>query len=207
MRGLIVVYRTYRRSPFAARVHTIVRFLTCPFLRVVPFVPAGATLLEIGAGHGVFARLARERGARRAIAVEPDLRKLHAVDGIDVVAGFDSAIRGTFDVVAIVDVLYKVPIAEWDAFLSRAAARVAPGGMLLIKEQDPTARIKNSWNRGQEWLASKLRLTLGASFSYEAPAAFVARLQRLGLDARAVRIDRGYPHPHILYVSSRPTDK
>ncbi len=121
-------------------------------------------------------------------------------------AGFDSAIRGAFDVVAVIDVLYKVPIAEWDAFLARVRARVAPGGLLVVKEQDPAARVKSSWNRAQEWLASRLHLTLGEAFSYERPDEFLARLRRLGLSPKATRIDRGYPHPHILYVSSAPTD-
>jgi len=120
------------------------------------------------------------------------------------VVAYDDAIRGTFDAIAIIDVLYKIPIAEWDALLTRARERLPEGGMLLIKEQDPTARIKNSWNRAQEWLASRLHLTLGESFSYEPPAAFRARLERLGFrDVETRRIDFGYPHAHALYVGRR----
>jgi 2-polyprenyl-3-methyl-5-hydroxy-6-metoxy-1,4-benzoquinol methylase len=185
-----------------SRLHTFVRFLTCPFLRVVKHVPAGAAVLEIGAGHGVFAALARARGAARVVAVEPDLRKLHALPGVDVVAGFDDCVRGDFDVVAVVDVLYKIPIAEWDAMLARIAARVRPGGLLIVKEQDPTARVKNAWNRLQERLASALRLTLGESFSYEPPDAFAERLRRHGFEPLPPRrIDFGYPHPHVLFLA------
>src|SRR5262249_43556590 len=80
-------------------------------------------------------------------------------------------IRGTFDAVAIIDVLYKIPEAEWDALLARVASHLAPGGLLLIKEQDPTARVKNSWNRAQEWLVSLPRLPLRQSFTHQAPPA------------------------------------
>ena len=91
-----------------------------------------------------------------------------------------------------------------DDFESAARERLPQGGMLLVKEQDPTARIKNSWNRAQEWLASRLRLTLGESFSYESPAAFQARLERLGFrEIEARRIDFGYPHAHVVYVGRR----
>jgi len=184
------------------RLHTFVRFITCPFLRVVRHVPAGAAVLEIGAGHGVFSVLARKCGAALVVAVEPDLRKLHALDGVDVVAGLDDCIRGAFDVVAVIDVFYKVPVAEWDAMLARIAARLRPGGLLIVKEQDPTARIKNAWNRLQERLATALHLTLGQSFSYEAPRDFVERLRRHGFAPEPPRrIDFGYPHPHVLYLA------
>lgn len=178
------------------------RFVTCPFLRVVRHVPRGASLLEIGAGHGVFATLARAAGAGRVVAVDPDVRKLRAIEGIDVVGGYDDCIRGAFDTVAIIDVLYKIPTAEWDALLARIAARLRPGGLLIVKEQDPTARIKNGWNRLQERLATALGLTLGKSFSYEAPRDFAERLRRHGFDPQPPRrIDFGYPHPHVLYLA------
>lgn len=183
------------------------RFITCPFLRVVRHVPAGAAVLEIGAGHGVFATLARAAGAGRVVAVEPDLRKVRALDGVDVVAGYDACVRGAFDVVAVIDVLYKVPIGEWDAMLARIAERMKPGGLLIVKEQDPTARIKNAWNHLQERLATALRLTLGESFSYEAPRDFAERLRRHGFEPEPPRrIDFGYPHPHVLYVAAKRYD-
>jgi len=205
IRALIVLHRAFRTRSIRVRIHSLLRFLSCPFLRVTERIGAGARVLDVGAGHGVFAVLARARGARQVVAVEPDLRKVRAIDGIDFVVGFDGAVAGEFDVVAIVDVLYKVPLAEWDAMLARLAARVRPGGLLLVKEQDPTARLKNSWNRAQEWLASRLRLTLGESFSYEAPARFVERLRRAGLTPEPPRgIGRWYPHPHVLYAARKP---
>lgn len=189
-----------------ARMHALVRFLTAPLLRVAREVPRGARLLDIGAGHGVFAALALDAGARRVVAVEPDGRKLfRRLGNIDYVLGYDDCIRGTFGAVAIIDVLYKIPEPEWDALLARVLARLQPGGVLLIKEQDPTARVKSSWNRVQEWLVSLAGLTLGESFSYESPRDFVARLARAGFtDARARRIDFLHPHPHVLYVARKP---
>ncbi|MEA2162101.1 MAG: hypothetical protein QOK37_228 [Thermoanaerobaculia bacterium] len=183
------------------RIHTLVRFLTCPMLRVLAAVPRDATLLDIGAGHGVFASLVRARGARRVVGVEPDARKVRPVAGVESVIGFDDVVRGTFDAITIIDVLYKIPTIEWDALLLRCRSRLANGAMLIIKEQDPTARVKNSWNAAQERVATALHLTLGESFSYETPAAFVARLERLGFrDVRSKRIDFGYPHPHVMYA-------
>jgi cyclopropane fatty-acyl-phospholipid synthase-like methyltransferase len=206
LRALIVLHRTYRSRPANVRLHALVRFLTCPFLRVLPAMPADArSMLEIGAGHGVFSRLAADRQIRRAVAVEPDLRKLARVDAVRFVAGFDDVVRGTFDVVALIDVLYTIPIAHWDALLTRAYDRLGAGGMLIVKEQDPAAGLKNAWNRAQEWFAQKvLRVTIAHAFSYESRETFAARLERHGFTGVASRrIDRGYPHPHVLYVARR----
>lgn len=166
-------------------------------------------MLEIGAGHGVFSRLVADRGLSRVVAVEPDLRKVLIaaphVDGVSFVAGFDDVVGGTFDCVAIIDVLYAIPLDEWDALLERAARRLPSGGTLLVKEQDPEARLKNSWNRTQEWISQKvLRLTLASAFSYESAARFTKRLESHGFGPVAARrVDFGYPHPHLLYVATK----
>lgn len=187
--------------------HVLIRFLTCPFLRIVDAIPAGPrSLLEIGGGHGVFSRLAVDRGIRRATVVEPDVRKVAAVrplPALSFVAGYDACVRGMFDVVAVVDVMYLVPEGEWDPLLLRLRERLAPGGILLIKEMDPDARIKNGWNRFQETLSVRvLRITLGSEMRFERVPGFVARLERLGFaGVTARRIDAGYPHPHVLYTA------
>jgi SAM-dependent methyltransferase len=199
IRALIVLHRVYRNRAPSDRIHILFRFLTSPMLRVLKEVPADASLLDIGAGHGLFAALAQ---GRRVVAVEPDARKVRPIDGIEFVIGFDDVITGTFDAISIIDVLYKIPLDQWDALLLRCFSRLRAGGILIIKEQDPTAQFKNAWNAIQERGASALGLTLGESFSYEAPSDFIARLQRLGFeDVHTKRIDFGYPHPHVMYTA------
>lgn len=205
LRALLVLHRTYHTFPWGTRLHILIRFLTAPFLRVVSHVPATArTSLEIGAGHGVFSRLLADRGIR-AYGVEPDLRKLAPVDRVRMIAGYDACIRGTFDVVAVLDVLYAIPIAEWDALLARVFDRLKPGGTLLIKEMDPEARLKNAWNRLQERISMRfLGITKAETFNYERTVDFVARLERAGFrDVKVKRVDFGYPHPHVLFLARK----
>lgn len=208
LRALTVLHHTYSSRPAAARAHILGRFLTCPFLRTLKHVPAGGRVLDIGAGHGTFARLAIEAGAASAVAVEPDLRKslsppIHP--RVRTIAAFDDAITGLFDLVAIFDVLYRIPADHWDPILSRAHARLASGGLILVKEQDPDDRLKFAWNRAQERLWDKLfGLTLGEAFSYEGRAAIAARLERAGfIGFHAEPIDAGYPHSHVIYTARK----
>lgn len=208
LKTAMVLHKSYRAVSPATRLHLAVRFLTCPFLRVLRYLPEGPRLLEVGGGHGLFATIAAQSHSAKPVVVEPDLRKVFGpreLGRVRFVAGFDDCIRGSFDAVALLDVLYAIPIAEWDALLARLSERVRPGGTLLIKEMDPRS-WKQRWNRLQETLSMRfLKITYAVAFNYETPEAFTARLRRHGFaSVEVVRIDRGYPHPHLLFVARKP---
>jgi SAM-dependent methyltransferase len=204
--ALSLVRRTYRAAPPATRFHVLGRFLTCPFLRVLKHLPPGARVLDLGAGHGIFAHLAVEGGARSVVAVEPDLRKIFltfARPAMHVVGGYDTAVGGPFDAITLFDVLYRFPVGEWDALFRSVRERLAPSGVFLIKELDPEHRAKQLWNRTQERISDRIGLTLGEAFSYETRSQIRARLLNAGFEGfEAVEIGAGYPHAHILYKAT-----
>lgn len=196
---------TYRKAPPATRFHVLGRFLTCPFLRVLDHLPPDARVLDLGAGHGIFAHLALQGGARSVVAVEPDLRKIFLTfprPPLRVVAGTGAAVAGSFDAVMVNDVLYRLPTSEWDSFFHSLRERLAPGGVFLLKEMDPEHRVKARWNRFQEWLVDRVGLTLGEAHSFETREQIRGRLLRAGFERfEAVEIGAGYPHAHILYIA------
>ncbi|CAA7621814.1 bifunctional 2-polyprenyl-6-hydroxyphenol methylase/3-demethylubiquinol 3-O-methyltransferase UbiG [Magnetospirillum sp. UT-4] len=118
----------------------------CPFHVLVEAVPPGATVLDVGCGGGLFlallagsGRIARGVGfdaaaaaidlARRAAARLPEgmLEFHHRNVG-------ENWPDGLFDVVSVIDLLHHVPESARPQVIAEAAARVRPGGMLLVKD-------------------------------------------------------------------------
>ncbi len=104
---------------------------------------AGSTrpLLDIGCGLGLLGQYLRENGARATyFGVDPDRAKIeearaaatsaHDVDFADVDACSLPPFSGD---VALIDVLHYLPEDLQRDALANAAARVAPGGMLVIR--------------------------------------------------------------------------
>ncbi len=207
--ALATLRRAYAGAPRGVRLHVLGRFLSCPMGPVLARLPGRGRLLDLGAGHGAFAVLAvASGGVDSAVALEPDFRKLLASSRVrephlHPVAGYAGALRGRFAAVSVLDVLYRLPIERWDTFLTAAHNALEPGGVLLLKEIDPTHRLKAAWNRLQERGADLLGLTLGDAFSYEPPAAMATRLVRLGFAVERVDLGAAYPHAHVLYVACK----
>lgn len=207
LEALAAVRRTFAASPVPARLHVLGRFLTCPFARVLDYVPPAASLLDIGAGHGIFAHLAVQGGARRVVALEPDVRKVAVFPrhpAVRVVAGYTDAVSGSFDAVTLLDVLYRFPVEEWDALFRWALGRLVPGGVFLVKELDPEDRAKAFWNRTQERISDRIGLTIGTAFSYEPPSRMRERFLAAGFAGfEAVGMGDWYPHAHVLHVGRK----
>jgi 2-polyprenyl-6-hydroxyphenyl methylase/3-demethylubiquinone-9 3-methyltransferase len=207
IRALTLLHRTFRRHPPAQRAHVLGRFLSTPLLRALDLIPAGSCVLDIGAGHGVVSRLIAEQSASAVVAVDPDLRKVlnaYAHPRVRFVAGYDDCVRGQFDAITIFDVINRMPSDVRDALFRHAYALLRPGGVLLVKDLDPSARIKAGWNRLQERVADLLRMSVGEYTENESREQFAERMARAGfVDFRWKRIDFGYPHAHIIYTGRK----
>ena len=205
-RFIRAVYRNYPRSH---RMHVLVRWLTCPFVRTLDELPTGGKMLEIGAGHGIYCYLATRDPNRRVYAVEPDLRKAvnprHA-PGVQWIAAFDDAVKGEFDSIVIYDATYRMPIDYRTELYRRVFDRLRPGGTFILKDMDPGHRWKMKWARFQEWLSDTfLHVSIGSGFIYQTRAEVEATLRGIGFTGFTARaIDAGYPHPHIIYSAKKP---
>jgi SAM-dependent methyltransferase len=209
VRALRILHRAFRSYPPGHRLHILIRFLTCPFLRTIDDIPQGARVLDIGSGHALYGVLAADERARVVVAVDPDVRKSllpSPSPKIRKIAGYDDCLRGTFDAAVIFDVAYRMLPAERRVLFARVFTLLEPGGVFLFKDMDPRHRLKMKWARFQERLSdSLLGITLGEGFVEQTREDVLAMLAEIGFTDFAVRaIDGGYLHPHLLYTAKRP---
>ena len=120
----------------------------CPFERLLPLVPEGAAVLDVGCGSGLFLFLIAsydDRATRVGIDLSP-LSIAFAEQNLAVSPSLQERIRfqvldaasrwpfGQFDVVSLIDVLHHVPVGQQLKTLQEAVSHVKPGGILLYKD-------------------------------------------------------------------------
>jgi 2-polyprenyl-3-methyl-5-hydroxy-6-metoxy-1,4-benzoquinol methylase len=172
-RYLVNVTSHYQDANVLTRLVVAARPVICPMEPILAWIPAGASVLDLGCGVGLLsinlATTSRPRSIHgidinpHAVNVaEAAARRLASV--IDVPITF-SAVRdfsewpaGVFDVVCMVDVAHHVPRALWRALYQAAAARVRDGGLLLYKDMAPSPWWCGLGNRlhdlvlAQQWI-------------------------------------------------------
>lgn len=214
--------RLYADQGAATRFHVHLRWLSCPFPLVAEAIPTSGSVLEIGCGHGLFsAYLALQAPERRVHGVDLDTDKidkarvaaerataLGASLSVDV-APSGAVPEGPWAAITIVDVLYLLDPEGQRRLLADCAAKVAPGGVLVVKEMGLEPRWKFRWNTFQETLAVRvLDITEGREMSFLTPDELAAAMRDAGLTVTTNRpIDRHRPHPHHLVVGRADGDR
>ena len=214
-RRLLSLYRT---SPLPVRAHVRVRWATCPFRAVAAQIPRAGRVLEVGCGHGVFSLLAAVSApGRGVVGVDVDERKVpHArtatararAAGADVdiaVAPPGELPAGPWDAIVVIDVAYLLDAKTQRGLLRECAARLAPGGVLAVKEMALAPRWKFRWNQLQETVAVRvLNITVGGEMTFTDPVEIGRWMSSDGLEVRHVPLHKGYPHSHHLVLGHRP---
>jgi len=140
----------YADGPWLMRNMSRYRLFICPFERLVPLVPTGSSVLDVGCGSGLFVALlagvlqeleatgfdtsgpaidAANRMAERARAVGLSARLRFIRQ--DVATPWPA---GRYDVVSLIDVLHHVDVPRQKAVFCKAAEALEPGGILLYKD-------------------------------------------------------------------------
>ena len=151
----------YPEGPLLFRALQRYRPYICPFEELIPEVPAGASVLDIGCGGGLFLGLVDAAGLRpegtgfdvsapairlaekMAAAVRKKGGRL-AFQRVDADAAWPA---GAFDVVAMIDVIHHVPPAAQEDVIRRACRKVKPGGAFLYKDMVRRPRWRALANR------------------------------------------------------------
>jgi 2-polyprenyl-3-methyl-5-hydroxy-6-metoxy-1,4-benzoquinol methylase len=205
----------FSQSSFSARLHIRIRWHMFPFLELAKYVQKGTHFVDLGCGHGIWPLYLAWKYPEKIIqAFDPAENKIEVARSALLVSGLNnlqfhlaSAQEAEFfecDGISIVDVLYLVPYSQQEQILRNCAKKLRPGGRLLIKEIGQTPRWKYLINYAEELLIVRaLGITFGNQFYFRTDAAWQALLDQLGLAAGVVRLDHGYPHPHVLIYGDK----
>jgi 2-polyprenyl-3-methyl-5-hydroxy-6-metoxy-1,4-benzoquinol methylase len=202
----------YGEAGAPQRAYGRIRWWICPFDRVLPAVPAEGTLLDVGCGAGLWLTyLALQRPELRLEGLEPDSRKLEIARTSDLPTPIfhkGSALElpdGPYDCITIFDVLYLMPDAEKHTVLERCYRALAPGGRLVVKELDTRPWWKYAPSAFEEFLAVRVAgITQGNHLHFQPSGRLVSALESAGFNSVCCeRVDRWYPHPHVLVTGAR----
>jgi trans-aconitate methyltransferase len=185
----------------------------CPLQAIAAHVPASGVIVDLGCGHGLFSQLlARESAQCSVIAIDLDAEKIAIARTMDLpnlrfirgdVAGADMP---PTQALTILDVFYLIPYEIQERLLTVCVGRLTPGGVILLNEMAEKPRWKVWLNQLEETLAVRvLKITesLDGRFYFRTRAEWEALFGRLGLTVQAIPVDRGYYHPHIVYVARK----
>jgi 2-polyprenyl-3-methyl-5-hydroxy-6-metoxy-1,4-benzoquinol methylase len=212
-RGGREVIEQYRDTGLRARGYLFVRWLVCPFDRVLPLVPSAGKLLDVGCGSGLWLTyLAQQRSELELHGVDPDARKLSLARRSSVAHRFqlseglvEDMPAGSFDAVTILDVLCLVPDEVKSAIIRACFRALKSGGTFVLKDADTRPWWKYAPTKLEELIAVHvLRMTVGRP-SFQPLEWFGRELTAAGFrDVEAHRIDHGYVHTHVVLRATKP---
>jgi 2-polyprenyl-3-methyl-5-hydroxy-6-metoxy-1,4-benzoquinol methylase len=197
------------------RAYCVLRFqiINLNMLHILSLCLRGkARVLEVGCGFGLFgcyfaARDARVRwhgldlNARRIEMARSAAARLGLANTKFAVADARETLQleERFDAVVMMDLLHHIPDHSKRQLLDAVLSRLAPGGVLIIK--DVTRRPR--WKMAFTWLLD-VAMTQGFDMWYWSPAQFREAIDER-FEMEAYPINDWLPYPHIVYVVTART--
>jgi 2-polyprenyl-3-methyl-5-hydroxy-6-metoxy-1,4-benzoquinol methylase len=201
------VARVTAAMPRGLRLLQRLRPLICPCDRLLAAVPPGARVLDVGCGAGLILGLLADAGriaegtgidagtaAIAAAATIPAHGRLRFI-AQDAAAPWP---EGRFDAVLLIDLLHHLRPAAQRAVVAQAAAALAPGGLLIIKDMAVRPRWMATMNRLHD-------LVMARQWIHQIPGATIASwCHDAGLVPAPVERFQRWWYAHELVTARRP---
>lgn len=202
------------------RLHVAKRMQWCQYDQVAALLPPAGRVLDVGCGHGHFgAYLALHRPELLTYGCDPDERKIavalasrpamergpcHFFCGD--CRAWDEIADETFDGIVVLDVLYLMPVVQQKDLLRWLAARLVPGGRLVLKTIDPRRGSSSFMAMAQEFVMVRLLRRTRSSGTFAGgrpPAFYMEKLQGFGLCTECIPLPQNRT-PSVLVVGTKP---
>ncbi|OGV72708.1 MAG: hypothetical protein A3B82_02000 [Methylophilales bacterium RIFCSPHIGHO2_02_FULL_57_10] len=214
MNTLIQIWRAYRQCPIGSRLRVLGRYVLCPYSALLGLFPRTGRILDVGCGDGLLLFLLNvesESQARMYAGIDPAADKIKNARLADrsgaefTVGDVGSLASASYDCVAIMDVLYLMPQADWPKLLDHAVRVLNANGLLIVKEVIDRPRWKRWLTYIEEFAAIKLlRMTQGQSPHFESLETYRAAIERAGTEIiRTEPVGAWRPAAHCLFVARK----
>lgn len=161
--------------------------------------PAEGLIVDLGCGTGALSRaLCIGSPKRRVLAIDHDRARVAlaraACEGLPVEVREEAIGASPLPAcagIAIIDVLHYLREHEQEALIAQAAAALAPGGVLVLRDPDAGAGWRFRWNRWHEGIATATGWTRAEVHHYRTAAGWAELLTAHGLTAEVHAPARG----------------
>ncbi|MGH8583946.1 MAG: SAM-dependent methyltransferase [Gammaproteobacteria bacterium] len=156
-----------------------------PWPQEWPTPPVGLTVYGI------------ERHSRHALIAR---RAMGSADRVEIADLTDCSLPYC-DAALLLDVLQFLPGELQQTLLERVAGRLAPDGVLIIREADAGAGRRYSITRGAERLCAVARGGWRQAYHYRGADEWRRLLGRVGFEARVAPMSQGTPFANVMLVA------
>jgi 2-polyprenyl-3-methyl-5-hydroxy-6-metoxy-1,4-benzoquinol methylase len=203
--GLRELLGIYDDASFGFRAFLVHRWWHASLPAIEQCIPRGASVVELGCGHGIFANFIGLRDPGRSVlALEQNEEKAAFAAGrVTNVRVETKDVRGIhvgeFDAVALVDVLHHLTSYEQqEELLDSALEMLRPGGTLIVKEVSKSFPVKFQLTLVLDRIAYP-----GDTFYFRRHEEFHTLLERRGLTVEYKNLSSHVPYAHVMFVCKK----
>lgn len=207
------LWRIARALPVVERTYAIIRFLIlrAKLLATMDLLlPEEGAILDVGCGFGLWsAYFSQMKQGRRIIGIDPNRQRISMAKTVASQLGLrtefyaedvrQTAARGPFRAVYLLDVLHHIPAADQLGVVRQLTDMIEDGGVLIIK--DITTK---------PWLGLKFTEVLDRAMvgmkeelAYRHHSEWNELLRELGYEVRVVRVPDVLPYPHVIIAATK----
>jgi len=193
-------------------IYEFIRPLTCPFEKIEKYVPKKGKILDVGCGHGLFAKLiANKSSQREVLGIDLSKEKIRLARYGSLAKNLKfkvkklESLKEKFDAITIIDVLYLFPLQEKIKFFQKCKKILIKNGLIILVENGDGGDLIYRILKIQETVMTnylKFTYTRFKGLHFLSGQGYKDILASLGFKIkRQENLKSIFPYPHFLIVA------